>query len=203
MALTCPNCGNSNEPDSKFCAQCGYALPLSAKEAARVDYGPIEPTEPRDKSSKVVFVSPSRSQPYPYTPPSQRPSTGSFWALLFFCFILALFILIPLFFMLIFVPIGGPWHGIGTTMGDFGATMGDFGGAIGTFFGELGSRLGTFFGSLGSGIGEFFGSIFSGFDHFTVVGVLFRVLFGFFVLFVIIAIISAIFRSARGHCSSR
>jgi len=100
MALICPNCGNTNESDSKFCAQCGYSLPLSTKQAARVDYGPIAPTEPSTKSSKVVFVAPSRSQPYPYSPPPRRQSSGSFAALLFFCFLIVILILLPLLFFI-------------------------------------------------------------------------------------------------------
>ena len=62
MSVTCPNCGLSNEDDSKFCSQCGFQLPAVDSRTPSEFIPPTPSVESRSspqRSSpeKVVFVS--------------------------------------------------------------------------------------------------------------------------------------------------
>jgi hypothetical protein len=206
MSLTCPNCGLSNEGDSRFCSQCGFQLPESDTRSFSEFVPPspnVEPFEPspiRSSSKPVVFVSKGSRPRYHSSPHCSRPRrrhqhSGWFMGVLFLGFglLLAVFLLAPIF-------MGISYNSVGV-FDDFGSSMGHMGSNIGDFFGNFGSRMGDFFGDLGERLGNFFGGFGDNFGHsfdsgfsFAFIPVFFLSLFP--LLFLLIAFI-AVLRSTR------
>ena len=205
MSLTCPNCGFSNEADSRFCSQCGFQLPSVVSRPPSQLAPPSPKVESssspiRSSSKPVVFVSKGsrRHRLFPSRRPSRpcrRQHSGWLMGFVFLGigFIFVVFLLMPLFLGISYNS-AVDWSDFGTSMGHMGSSLGDFfgslGSSIGDFFGGLGDRLGSFFGGFGDSVGSCFDSGFS----FTLLPVFFLSLFP--LLFLIIGLV-ALLRSSR------
>ena len=194
MSVTCPNCGLSNEDDSKFCSQCGFQLPAVDSRAPSEFIPPTPSVAPRSspqRSSpeKVVFVSKGASRHRNYhsrrsSRSHRRQHSGWLMGVVFLGigFLFVVFLLVPLFF-------GISYNSV-TDWSDFGTSMGHMGSDLGEFFGNFGERMGDFFGGLGDRIGDSFDHGFS----FNFLPVFFLSLFP--LLFLVIGVV-VILRSVR------
>ena len=194
MSVTCPNCGLSNETDSRFCSQCGFQLPAVDSRSPSEFIPPSSPVKPtssptRPSEKQVVFVSKGsryrhRSHSRGYSRPCRRQHSGWIMGFVFLGigFLFVVFLLVPLFF-------GISYNSV-TDWSDFGTSMGHMGSDLGEFFGNFGERIGDFFGGLGDRIGDSFDHGFS----FSFLPVFFLSLFP--LLFLVVGII-VILHSAR------
>ncbi len=158
MSVICPNCGLSNELDSRFCSQCGFQIPI-VEPSSYHEFSPPAPS-----SKPVVFVSNSprrshRSRCTSYPRPPRRQHSGWFLGAFFLIFglVFALFLLVP-FVTDVSFDHHTDWDGFGDRMGNWGDSFGERMDDWGSSFGD---RMGDFFDNLGNSIGDSFSSPFS------------------------------------------
>ncbi len=190
MSSYCPNCGVLNEPDSKFCAQCGF----------QVDDVPVTPIQPSpvqssspSSSKSVQFYSSSRSPRYHRRYHSRRCRSVprrhvSGWVLgivfLTAGLLFAVAILAPLASGGHYPP-HSTWDDFGNDMGNLGDELGDFFSDFGDEMGDLGSDFGDSFSHSDGRLGSSFGRILA------------FCLIAFFFLFGIVLIVFAARASRR------
>ncbi|MFX1336957.1 MAG: zinc-ribbon domain-containing protein [Promethearchaeota archaeon] len=131
--MECMKCGFENEPDAKFCRQCGSQITVPVMK----DQVQFTPTKSAAGQDLLCFGEEHETAP--------GIVTG-----IVFIFV-GLIIAIAIFWPILFSDFGTT---IGNLAGGFGETMGNLGSDIGNFFGNWGDTF-------GNAIGNFFEGIFT------------------------------------------
>lgn len=130
--MECKKCGHKNEPDAKFCRQCGSELTI-----AKGDQVEFVPTKRRAaRQDNLCFGEETEHGTAP-----------------------GIIVGVVFIFVSIIVAVAIFWPEI---FSDFGNTIGTFFGGFGENMGQIGSDFGEFMGNWGSNFGEAVGSFFSG-----------------------------------------
>ncbi|MHA2246220.1 MAG: zinc ribbon domain-containing protein [Candidatus Hodarchaeales archaeon] len=130
--MECTKCGHDNEPDAKFCRQCGAVMTVLKGTKAHVEFTPAK--QRVGDRDNLCFG-------------EEHDTGGGIVVGVVFIFvglIIAVAIFWPDFFS------------------DFGNTIGSFFGDFGENMGQIGADFGGFMGNLGENFGESVGSFFSG-----------------------------------------
>ena len=130
--MECTKCGHSNEPDAKFCRQCGAELTVLKGVKGQAEF---VPTKRRAQAQDNLCFG------------KEQDPVGGIAVGVVFIFvglIIAVAVFWPIFFS------------------DFGTTIGDFFGGFGETMGNLGSDFGEFMGNWGDNFGNAIGGFFEG-----------------------------------------
>jgi hypothetical protein len=126
--MECKKCGYANEPDAKFCRQCGSQL-VSIAKGDQVEFVPT-----KARGDNLCFGEEEESAP------------GIIIGVVFI--VISIIIAVAIFWPVIFSDFGNT---IGTFFGGFGETMGQIGSDFGEFMGNWGENFGEAVGTFFSG----------------------------------------------------
>ncbi|UCG03275.1 MAG: zinc ribbon domain-containing protein [Candidatus Heimdallarchaeota archaeon] len=129
--MDCMKCGHTNEPNAKFCRQCGSALTIPKGE--QVEFVPTKRVVAR--GDNLCFGE------------EAEPAPGIIVGVVFI--VLSIIIAVAIFMPVIFSDFG---NFIGTFFGGFGETMGQIGSDFGEFMGNWGENFGEAVGTFFSGV---------------------------------------------------
>jgi len=132
--MECMKCGYENEPDAKFCRQCGSQIAIPTTKD-QVEFVPIKR---RATDQDLLCFG------------EEHETAPEIVAGVVFIFV-SLIIAVAIFWPGLFSDFGTT---IGNLAGGFGETMGNLGSDIGEFFGNWGDTF-------GNAIGNFFDNIFT------------------------------------------
>lgn len=159
--MECMKCGHENEPDAKFCRQCGSQITIPATK----DQVEFVPTKRRAADQDLLCF-------------GEEHETAPGIAVGAVFIFISLIIAIAIFWPVLFSDFGTT---IGNLAGGFGETMGNLGSDIGEFFGNWGDTF-------GNAIGNFFESIFTDVVWWDILKVL--IVGMFFVIGVVLIIVN-------------
>ncbi|MFX0124194.1 MAG: zinc-ribbon domain-containing protein [Candidatus Hodarchaeota archaeon] len=132
--MECMKCGHENEPDAKFCRQCGSKIAVPTTK----DQVEFVPTKRRATDRDLLCFG-----------EEQETTPGIVLGVVFI--IISLIIAVAIFWPMIFSDFGTT---IGNLAGGFGETMGNLGSDFGNFMGNWAD-------SFGNAVGNFFEGIFT------------------------------------------
>lgn len=126
--MECMKCGHENEPDAKFCRQCGSQITVPSTKD-QVEFVPTKRAADRDL---LCFGEEHET----------APGIVAGVVFIFIGLIIAVAIFWPLFFSDFGTTIGNLAGGFGETMGNLGSDFGEF---MGNWADNFGNAIGNFF----------------------------------------------------------